>query len=441
MQPADTSRPAPTPTRRGLCVETFAGWGGFSLGVEKAGFDVQVAIDIEPVNTGTHHYNFSYGRSITGDLFEDHTSAIQRALPGGEDIDMMVMGRTPEAILGTEEVELPRIDLVTGGPPCQGLSSIGKRDPNDPRNRLMNQFIQQGTRLGARYLCMEQVGALLQKQNAHYLDAIRETLHRAGYSMVDPQILRAVDFGVPQRRERAFLLIYRNDQMAPAYPKPTHGPSSDLFLRPTPTVADAFDGLADADEFEELWDRDWVEAGYNSPTSWYGRMMTGLENDPHDLSYKRPFRRDLLTCSQRVRHSDESIARFLATPAGRNERTSRRHRLDPNGLSLTLRAGSNALHGSFTAVMPIHPKGTRQITVREACRLHSVPDSIKLSSTKIWAYRQLGNSVCPLVSAAICREIAKAAGIAPAAPVDVVQYGDESLLHIANAISSNRLAA
>jgi DNA (cytosine-5)-methyltransferase 1 len=108
---------------------------------------------------------------------------------------------------------------------------------------------------------------------------------------------------------------------------------------------------------------------------------------------------------------------------------------------LTLRAGSNALHGSFTAVMPIHPKGTRQITVREACRLHSVPDTIKLSSTKIWAYRQLGNSVCPLVSAAICREIAKAAGISPAAPVDVVQYGDESLLHIANAISSNRLAA
>jgi DNA (cytosine-5)-methyltransferase 1 len=416
------------PTRRGLCVETFAGWGGLSLGIEQAGFDIQVSVDVEPVNAAVHERNFSYGRSIVGDMFEDQTSSILRALPGGEEIDAMTMGRTPEDVFGR-----PQLDLVTGGPPCQGISAIGRRDPDDPRNRLMDSFIDHGTRLGARYLVMEQVPTLLQPQNAEHLDHLRERLHRAGYSMVAPRTLRAVDFGVPQRRERVFLLIHRNDQAAPLYPEPTHGDGGDFFLKRTPTVRDAFDGLADADDHEVLWDRDWVETGFpHSPSSWYGRVMTGLENDPDDLSYRRPWQRNVMTCSQRTRHDPSSIERFLATPLGGNERISRRHRLDPDGLSLTLRAGSNAEHGSFTAVVPLHPKGSRVVTAREAARLHSIPDWVRLSATKIWAYRQIGNSVPPLLGRAVGRAIAQAAGIAPAQPTDVVEFGPDSLLHVAN---------
>ena len=429
-------------TRRGVCVETFGGWGGLSLGIEQAGFDVQVSIDVEPVNAAVHEYNFGYGRSLVGDMGQDQTGAIRRALPGGAEIDAMVMGRTPEDVVGRGQDGMPPVlDLVSGGPPCQGISSIGRRDPDNPRNLLMDGFIEHGTRLGARYLVMEQVPTLLQKQNAEHLDHLRETLHRAGYSMVEPRVLRAVDFGVPQRRERVFLLIHRNDQQAPCYPQATHDDGSDLFLKPTPTVSHAFDGLADCDDFEELWDRDWVEAPFGPPSSWYGRVMTGLENDPDDLSYRRAWRRDVLTCSQRADHGSESVARFLATAPGSNERISRRHRLDPDGHSLTLRAGSNAEHGSFTAVMPIHPKGTRQITVREACRLHSVPDWARLSATKIWAYRQLGNSVPPLLGRAVGREIARAAGLSPAAPVDVVEMGDDSLLHVANPMPRRMRAA
>src|SRR3546814_16955105 len=87
--------------------------------------------------------------------------------------------------------------------------------------------------------------------------------------------------------------------------------------------------------------------------------MACLENDAEDLSYKRPFRRDILTCSQRTVHEQKSINRFLGTAPGGSEPISRRHRLDPDGLSLTLRAGSGADHGSFTAVVPIPPTGTR----------------------------------------------------------------------------------
>ena len=423
-------------TRRGLCVETFAGWGGLSLGLEQAGFDIQVSLDIEPVNVATHDFNFGYGRSLRGDMFQDQTSAIRRALPSGEEIDAMAMGRDAETILGR-----PELVLASGGPPCQGISQIGRRDPNDPRNKLMDSFVEHGTQLGARYLLMEQVGALLQKQNAEHLDHLREKLHQAGYSMVDPQILRAIDFGVPQRRERVFLMIYRNDQVAPVYPSPTHGDSSDFFLKPTPTVRDALDGLADADEYEELWDRDWAEAGCQHASTWYSRVMTGLENDPEDLSYRRVWRRDRLTCSQRTRHDPASIARFMETLPGGNERISRRHRLHPDGQSLTLRAGSNAEHGSFTAVVPLHPKGSRVITAREAARLHSIPDWVQLSATKIWAYRQIGNSVCPLLARAVGKSIATAAGLAPSQPVDVVEMGDTSLLTVANSMPRRSLAA
>src|SRR3546814_15524435 len=89
---------------------------------------------------------------------------------------------------------------------------MGRRDPNDPRNKLMDSFVEHGIDLGVGYMLMEQVPTLLQPQNAEHLDHLRELLFRAGYSMVEPQILRAIDFGVPQRRERVFLHILRNDR-------------------------------------------------------------------------------------------------------------------------------------------------------------------------------------------------------------------------------------
>lgn len=413
--------------RRGILVDTFAGAGGLSFGMESAGFDVAVSVDVEPVNAATHGYMYSYGRAICADLFEDQSKIIRENLGNNTDPDVITMGRD--------------IDAIVGGPPCQGISSMGRRDPNDPRNMLMDRFIHHGISLNARLMCMEQVPTILQDANREHLDHIREKLFRAGYSMVDPQIVRAVDFGVPQRRERVFLLIHRNDQKAPSYPKPTHSPEGDFFLKRTPTVADAFDGLPDACNYEELWHTDNVQVELPHPTTHYGRLMACLENDSEDLSYKRPHRRDILTCSQRTRHDDISIARFMATQPGGSERISRRHRLDPNGLSLTLRAGSNAERGSFTAVMPIHPKGTRMITVREAARLHSFPDHYIFSRTKISALRQIGNSVVPKVGQAIGRELMVALDLSPSAPTDIVPYGDPKLLETTSIRSVHKQAA
>ena len=393
-------------TRRGRAVDQFCGMGGLSFGFEQAGFDIAVSIDDKPGNTAIHHSNFGYGATLTLDLSVDRSREIRRAM-GGEEPDVMAVGQ--------------QVDAVIGGPPCQGISQAGLRLRDDPRNRLMVSFVDHVAALGARYGVMEQVPTLLGGKNERLLDELRGHLRERGYLLVPPRTLRAVDFGVPQRRERVFLLIHREDQAPPEYPQPTHSCEPDFLLHRTPTVADALDGLPDADDHHELWERDWVRVTHPAPLSRYGMAMRALLNDGDDLSYRRRWDPSLLTASQLTRHEPESVERFLAVPPGGSERISRRHRLDPHGTSLTLRAGSDAQRGSFTSVVPIHPKGTRVVTVREAARLHGFPDFIRLSPVKIMGYRQIGNSVVPAMARAVGREIMKAAGLSPAAPVETLE--------------------
>lgn len=392
-------------TRRGRLIDLFSGWGGLGYGMEQAGFDVDVSADDKPANAETHRLNFGYGASLTLDLSQDRTRELRSAF-GGDDPDMVSIGQT--------------VDAVVGGPPCQGISVMGSRLRDDPRNRLMLSFVDHVVSLRARYGVMEQVPMLLHERNAHLLDELRAHLAVRGYAVVAPRTLRAVDFGVPQRRERVFLLIHRSDQVAPEYPEPTHSDRPDFLLRATPTVADALDGLPDADDHPELRTRHWTTCHHPAPVTRYGRLMRGLENDGGNLAYPRAWDRDVLTCSQLTNHEPESIARFTVVRPGGSEPISRRHRLNPDGQSLTLRAGSDAQRGSFTSVVPIHPKGTRVITVREGARLHGVDDAIQLSPVKILGFRQLGNSVCPALARAVGAEIMKAAGLAPAAPTHVI---------------------
>lgn len=197
-------------------------------------------------------------------------------------------------------------------------------------------------------------------------------------------------------------------------------------------VSDAFDGMPDADDLPELWDRSCVEMNPDHPSSWYGCMMMGLENNPDDLSYRRARRRDILTLSQRTRNEAASAERFVATEPGGSAHISWQHRLDPDGQSLRLRTSPNAKHGSFTAVVPIDTKGSRVITVRGGCLPHSVPNWVRLCDSKIAALRQLGNSILPLLGLAVGREVVKALGLAPAAPVEIIALGYELLLSTAS---------
>ena len=123
-----------------------------------------------------------------------------------------------------------------------------------------------------------------------------------------------------------------------------------------------------------------------------------------------------------------SQQRFQATEHGKTEPISHFRKLDPQGLCNTLRAGTDSARGAFTSPRPIHPSLPRVITVREAARLHSYPDWFRFHATKWHGFRQIGNSVPPLLGRAVATQIAAALGATPTKPTAELQLGDPQLL-------------
>ena len=241
-------------------------------------------------------------------------------------------------------------------------------------------------------------------------------------------MLNAADYGVPQERHRLFLLGARKDRPLPQYPERRNKRVS---------VWEAISDLPEADDFDELRDRDWIEAEYRVPST-YARNMRGIDNDPEDFGYRRVFDRDMLTSSLRTAHTPKSVRRFQATALGKTEPISRFHKLDPEGLCNTIRSGTASDRGSFTSPRPIHPYAPRCITNREAARLHSYPDWFRFHVTKWHGFRQIGNSVPPLLAQAVATEIVKALGYTPAGPEKSVALGDPALLELSMAQAAKR---
>src|SRR5207244_3649928 len=118
-------------------------------------------------------------------------------------------------------------------------------------------------------------------------------------------------------------------------------------------------------------------------------------------------------------HTPLSQKRFQATAAGETEPVSRFLKLDPMGVCNTLRAGTGSDRGAFTSPRPIHPHSPRCITVREAARLHSYPDWFRFHATKWHGFRQVGNSVPPLLARAVAAELVRAMGIEAKHPTEM----------------------
>lgn len=140
------------------------------------------------------------------------------------------------------------------------------------------------------------------------------------------------------------------------------------------------------------------------------------------------FDRDALTCSLRTVHTEASKNRFIETESGTTEPISRFFKLPPNGQCNTLRAGTDSARGAFTSPRPIHPALPRVITVREAARLHSYPDWFRFHATKWHGFRQIGNSVPPLLGRAVAGCIMRALGVTPSKPNALIETGDAALL-------------
>jgi DNA (cytosine-5)-methyltransferase 1 len=327
------------------------------------------------------------------------------------------------------------VDVVFGGSPCQGFSLIGKRALDDPRNALVSHFMRIVTELKPKYFVLENVKGLTIGKHRQFLEEVIKEFGERGYRILENyQVLNAVNYGVPQSRERLFLMGCRSDLTLPSYPSPITKSPLDrkkhfAHLPNTTTVWEAIADLPEVDNYEELLVKDVCRADYGEPISIYGEVMRGKKIMADDYSYQRFWQTHLLTSSLRTVHSELSKQRFRETIVGQVESVSRFLRLDPDGVCNTLRAGTPSSRGAFTSPRPIHPFQPRCITVREAARLHSFPDWFRFHGTKWHGFRQIGNSVPPLLAQAIGKEVMKALSVQPYRSDEVLEPMNESCLY------------
>ena len=382
---------------RPVAIDLFAGCGGLSLGFEQAGFDIVAAVEIDPIHAAVHEYNFPYSKTICADI-KNVTGADIRKL----------------ANLGDRDV-----DVVFGGAPCQGFSMIGKRALDDPRNKLIGHYLRIVSDIRPKYCVLENVKGLTVGNHVKFLRELIDALKEIRYNVLLPyRVLNAADYGVPQNRQRLFLIAAREGQELPAYPDASGVKT---------TIRDAIEDLPNADAYSGLLEDDSVAASWTT-TRPYAKKLRGLMEDADDFGYPRVFARDRLTASMRTVHTELSQQRFLEAPQGETEPHSRFFKLAWTGQSNTLRAGTDSARGGFTSPRPIHPVLPRVITVREGARIHSYPDWFRFHKTKWHGFREIGNSVPPLLARAVGGSVMRALGIKPKKPSVILQLGDESLL-------------
>jgi DNA (cytosine-5)-methyltransferase 1 len=398
-------------SERPIGIDLFAGAGGMSLGFEQAGFDVVACVELDPIHCATHEFNFPQTKVICASVADVSGDDIRR-----------------RAALGKR-----KIDVVFGGAPCQGFSMIGKRALDDPRNRLVYHFVRIVKELDASYFVFENVKGLTVGEHKRFLQEIVEEFAASGYNVVLPwKVLNAAEFGVPQDRRRLFLMGAKRGLKLPKYPevkcRKPGSPQGDLDLPVGPCVWDALADLPEAEAYPQLIDGDTVKARYGQPSR-YALMLRGFSNSDADYSHPRIYDRELLTSSARADHTPLSRKRFAATEHGDTEPVSRFHKLNPEGVCNTLRAGTASDRGAFTSPRPIHPFSHRCITVREGARLHSYPDWFRLHASKWHGFRQIGNSVPPLLARAVASAVVAALGVEPARPRKAIPLGDVALLN------------
>lgn len=388
----------PSNKRRPIAVDLFAGAGGMTLGFEQAGFDVLAAVEFDPIHASVHEYNFPFWTTIC----------------------QSVTNVTEKDIRDKSVIRDRDIDVVFGGPPCQGFSLMGKRNLDDDRNSLVLHFIRLVLGLNPKFFVMENVRGMTIGKHQKVLQNIIKTFQAQGYQVKENyQVLNAANYGVPQNRRRLFLIGCRQDLKLPDYPpaltQPGFKSATTSHLSRTPNVHEAIADIPEVNNYPELKYRDWVQADHGIP-SLYASQLRNLVPVADDFSYPREYNAKLLTCSRRTKHTPQTIARFASTNPGKSDRISHFHRLDFDGLCNTLRAGTASNRGAYTSPRPIHPITPRCITVREAARLHSYPDWFMFHATKWHGFRQIGNSVPPLLAKAVARQIIQALEITPVKP-------------------------
>ncbi|MBQ8298307.1 MAG: DNA cytosine methyltransferase [Clostridia bacterium] len=222
-------------------IDLFCGAGGCSEGLIQAGFDILFSSDISDMVEVTYRH-----RHEQLGLIQGYNTWFERAdirNLRGEDIWRRI--RNLEWFNNGERQIPEVIDLMIGGPSCQGFSRAGRRDRNDPRNMLFGEYVRVINEVRPRYIVLENVEGFMDMQFMGYVgitgieypdgsvtpDILRSELNEIGYHTLEPRILNAADYGVPQRRNRAIFIGYRDGEAIPNYPEPILTSEEHLTLR------------------------------------------------------------------------------------------------------------------------------------------------------------------------------------------------------------------
>ncbi|MCM2292283.1 DNA cytosine methyltransferase [Allorhizobium sp. BGMRC 0089] len=385
-------------------LDLFAGAGGLSEGLREAGFNSLYANEISPRYAQTYAANHP-------DTYVD-----------SRDI-RMVDARKVRTLLGLRRGEL---DLIAGGPPCQGFSiNAPKRSTDDSRNHLFREYLRFVTEFKPRVVMIENVPGMVSFEGGATLDAILESLKHLGYD-ADVRILYAPHYGIPQTRWRTIILGIR-DGLNPTelFPEP---------LRQAPVrvnFTSQFAGktLVNLPRSLELPSHVTVrDAIGDLPVLRNGEMgeVTKPYRHPADNPYQQLMRvgSEGVTCHEAARLSKINLERMSHIPPGgnwtdipdallphgmrrarRSDHTKRYGRVSPTGLASTILTKCDPHWGAY-----FHYEQDRAFTVREAARLQSFPDTYVFCGSRVEQYEQVGNAVPPLLGAAVGRTIAHVLG-------------------------------
>lgn len=344
-------------------LDLFSGCGGLSNGFMKAGYEVLLGIDNWELSLQTFKRNHKGSNVFDADLSQTSAKEVD------EKFELTNLG----------------VDVIIGGPPCQGFSISGKRDINDPRNRLYKSFVNYVAYFKPRAFIIENVPNILSMDGGSVKNSILSDFEKIGYT-INYKILLASDFGVPQNRRRAFFVGLLDGKKFD-FPAVTHGEKKSLL--PRVTSSDAISDLTDHD----------LEDGARYPSK------------PHS-EYQKLMRlgSEVVFGHHAVVHSERTRQIIDLVPDGGNYKDLPVHlqgtrkvniawtRYSSSKPSPTIDTGHNH---------HFHYKYNRVPTPRESARLQSFDDTYIFSGRKNEQLKQIGNAVPPLLAKAIALELRK----------------------------------
>jgi DNA (cytosine-5)-methyltransferase 1 len=385
------------------CIDLFAGAGGLSVGLEKAGFNCLYANEVSGSYSDTLKENHPESLVQTQDIRSVDAAKVRRTL----------------------QISRGDLHLLAGGPPCQGFSiNAPIRSKGDERNHLFLEFLRFVDEFKPKAVLIENVPGMVSLEKGETVHAIISSLNEKGYD-ASVRILFAAHYGVPQMRWRTIILANRMGVPSlDMYPHPTH------MAQGRANFTTSLDGVSlifpqdivekvAAHEFVNVWEAisdlpeisngggEEVAFYTDKPNSSFQEFCRGAETELKNHVCARLGKINL----ERLQHiplggSWRDIP-FDLLPKGmqrarRSDHTKRYGRLDPKGLGSTILTKCDPHWGTF-----VHPFQDRVLSVREAARIQSFPDAVKFFGSITEQYEQVGNAVPPLFAKSLGEQIRK----------------------------------